>query len=158
MPYCERCKNPAKFAKKLRKTTVYPIGLPNSSKQDWGEYYAELGQALRQPAPIFLRVNRKFCSVEDYADILTQQGIGFALVSIGFEKVQTIQLTDAIRITDLPKFAEGWVSVQDKHAQLSAHILVNLALDKSLTVLDACTAPGVNWRIYWSLMSQKRFT
>ena len=135
-------KNPAKFAKKIEKNHSLPNWIAKQLKQDWGEYYVELGQALRQPAPIFLRVNRKFCSVEDYADILTQQGIGFALVFIGFDEVQTIQLTDAIRITDLPKFAEGWVSVQDRHAQLSAHILASLALDKSLTALDACTAPG----------------
>ena len=58
-------KNPAKFAKKIEKNHSLPNWLAKQLKQDWGEYYAELGQALRQPAPIFLRVNRKFCSVED---------------------------------------------------------------------------------------------
>lgn len=135
-------KNPAKFAKKIEKNHSLPNWLAKQLKQDWAEYYAELGQALRQPAPIFLRVNRKFCSLKDYVDLLTQQGIGFTLVPIGFDDVQTIQLTDHIKITDLPKFAEGWVSVQDKHAQLSAHILASLNLNKPLNILDACTAPG----------------
>lgn len=139
-------KNPAKFAKQINKNHSLPNWLAKQLKQDWADDYAELGQALRHPAPIFLRVNSKFCTLDDYARLLQAQGIGFVIVPIGFAEVQTIQLTDHIKVTDLPKFAEGWVSVQDKHAQLSAHIVTSLNLDKDLDnpphILDACTAPG----------------
>lgn len=139
-------KNPAKFAKKIEKNHSLPNWLAKQLKQDWAENYTQLGQALRQPAPIFLRVNTKFCSLDDYAALLKNQGIGFVLVAIGFNNVQTIQLIDHVKITELPKFDEGWVSVQDKHAQLSAHILTSLIFDNKLNqprhIFDACTAPG----------------
>lgn len=139
-------KSPNKFIKKIEKNHSLPNWLAKQLKQDWVEDYTQLGQALRQPAPIFLRVNSKFCSLDDYAALLKNQDIGFILVPIGFDAVQTIQLTDNVKITDLPKFDTGWVSVQDKHAQLSAHILASLIfnknLDKPFHVLDACTAPG----------------
>lgn len=135
-------KNPAKFAKQINKNHSLPNWLAKQLKQDWGEYYNELGQALRQSAPIFLRINPKFSSVENYAKLLDEQGIGYAWADLGFQNVQTIRLTDNAKITALPHFADGWVSVQDLHAQLSAHILASLDLPDNLTILDTCTAPG----------------
>lgn len=135
-------KNPAKFAKQINRNHSLPNWLAKQLKQDWGEYYSELGQALRQPAPIFLRINPKCSSVENYAKLLDEQGIGYAWADLGFQNEQTIRLTDNVKITALPHFADGWVSVQDLHAQLSAHILASLHFDKPIHILDACTAPG----------------
>ncbi|WP_410472955.1 16S rRNA (cytosine(967)-C(5))-methyltransferase RsmB [Faucicola mancuniensis] len=135
-------KNPAKFAKKIAKNHSLPNWLAKELKQDWGEYYDELGQALRQSAPIFLRINAKFTTLDDYTTLLKNQDIGFELVNIGVKNEQTILLNDNVKIGDLPHFADGWVSVQDRHAQISAHLLASLAFDKPLNVLDACTAPG----------------
>nr|WP_315041718.1 16S rRNA (cytosine(967)-C(5))-methyltransferase RsmB [uncultured Moraxella sp.] len=135
-------KNPAKFAKKIAKNHSLPNWLAKELKQDWGEYYDELGQALRQSAPIFLRINAKFTTLDDYTTLLKNQDIGFELVNIGVKNEQTILLNDNVKIGDLPHFDDGWVSVQDRHAQISAHLLASLAFDKPLNVLDACTAPG----------------
>lgn len=135
-------KNPAKFAKKIEKNHSLPNWLAKQLKQDWANYYTELGQALRHSAPIFLRINTKFSNVENYANLLDEQGIGYELVNLGFKDNKTIRLTDSIRVTALPHFDEGWVSVQDLHAQLSAHILASLDLPKNLNILDACSAPG----------------
>lgn len=135
-------KNPAKFAKKIEKNHSLPNWLAKQLKQDWNEQYSELGQALRHSAPIFLRVNRQFTTIDDYAKLLESEGIGFEIVPIGFGNAQTIRLTENVKISELPYFNDGWVSVQDLHAQLSAYILASLDSPKSLKLLDACTAPG----------------
>lgn len=135
-------KKPDKFRKKIAKNHSLPNWLAKQLKKDWADDYVELGQALRQSAPIFLRVNAQFATIGDYAKLLDEQGVGFEIAQTGFEKTQAIRLTDNIKITELPHFDDGWVSVQDLHAQLSAHILASLDLPKPLTLLDACTAPG----------------
>lgn len=135
-------KNPAKFAKKIEKNHSLPNWLAYQLKQDWAEQYSELGQALRKPAPIFLRVNEKFCCMTDYVKLLDNAQISHELQPLGFQDKHAIRLINNVRITDLPKFAEGWVSVQDLHAQLSGHILASLNFEKPIRVLDACSAPG----------------
>lgn len=135
-------KNPDKFAKKIGKNHSLPNWLAKRLKQDWDNYYNELGQALRHAAPIFLRINTKFTTVEEYAKLLNEQDIGYEIVKLGFKDSHTIRLNDNTKITALPHFAEGWVSVQDLHAQLSGHLLASLTVDAPITVLDACAAPG----------------
>ena len=53
-----------------------------------------------------------------------------------------IKLTASQKVQSLPHFQDGFVSVQDRHAQLCGHILKTLDLPKNLRLLDACTAPG----------------
>lgn len=135
-------KNPAKFHKKITKNHSLPNWLAQQLKQDWGEYYDELGQALRQSAPIFLRVNAQFSTMADYAKLLNEQNINFDIVTTGFNDTQAIRLIDNVKITQLPHFNDGWVSIQDLHAQLGGYILHELPLAKPITLLDTCTAPG----------------
>lgn len=135
-------KNPAKFIKKIEKNHSLPNWLAYQLKQDWVEQYSELGQALRKSAPIFLRVNEKFCSITDYVKLLDNAQISQELKPLGFKDYQAIRLIDNVKITDLPKFADGWISVQDLHAQLSGYILASLNFEKPITILDACSAPG----------------
>ena len=134
-------KNPTKFAKKIEKNHSLPNWLAKQLKHDWTEHYAALGQALRDTAPIFLRINPKFSTYSHYAKLLKEQGIGYELVNIGFKDEKAIRLTDHVRVTALPHFNEGWFSVQDLHAQLSGHILAT-ACPSPRRVLDACAAPG----------------
>ena len=138
-------KNPAKFRKKIEKNHSLPNWLAKQLKTDWPEYYVELGQALRHPAPIFLRLNAKFCTLAHYAQLLTQAEIAHDVVDLGVNSAQAIRLGDNINVTSLPYFAEGWVSVQDAHAQLSAYILASqnaMSLADLPVILDACAAPG----------------
>lgn len=138
-------KNPEKFRKKIEKNHSLPNWLAKQLKQDWPDYYADLGQVLRQSAPIFLRVNRKFCTIAQYSDLLTAEKIDHRIVDLGNQDAKAIRLIASVKVTDLPHFADGWVSVQDLHAQLSAYILADKGaamLLKSGRVLDACAAPG----------------
>jgi 16S rRNA (cytosine967-C5)-methyltransferase len=48
-------------------------------------------------------------------------------------------LDQAVAVSDLPCFDEGWVSVQDSGAQLAAQLLEPKPFER---VLDACSAPG----------------
>lgn len=84
--------------------------------------------------PFTLRVNRRRCAVQDYL----QQ-----LKLVGLEARQTgtcaVTLARPMRVSDLPGFTGGWVSVQDAGAQLAAPIL---DAGEGSYVLDACAAPG----------------
>ena len=142
-------KNPAKYRKLADKNHSLPNWLARQLKQDWGEQYNELTQALRLAAPIFLRPNTKFCTVQDYENLLDDTNIEHEIVSTGLQNAhshaQAIRLNESVKINELPKFAEGWVSVQDLHAQLAGHLLLTgLSSEASepLNVLDACCAPG----------------
>lgn len=138
--------NKEKFTKKVHKNHSLPNWLAKIIKQDWTDIYDILGQTLRQTAPIYLRPNAKFCNELAYSELLSQQEIGHQLVELGFANKQTIVLSSSVKIPELPKFQDGFVSVQDRHAQLSAHILhdvITKKIDKNpLNVLDACSAPG----------------
>lgn len=138
--------NQEKYRKKVNKNHSLPNWLAKQVKQDWGvagqEYYEVLGQNLRQSAPVFLRVNAQFSSVHEYSSLLTQADIPHQIVPLGVADACAIKLPHGIKIHQLPHFADGWVSVQDRHAQLCGHILGQLDLPKGFSLLDACTAPG----------------
>lgn len=134
--------NPEKFAKKVAKNHSLPNWLAKQLKNDWGVYYEPIGQTLRQAAPVFLRVNPKRTTLDEYAKQLTDIGIAHDILPLGVGDERVIKLNDGVKITTLSNFADGFVSVQDRHAQLCGHILATLDLPNGLTVLDACTAPG----------------
>lgn len=131
-----------KFAKKINKNHSLPNWLAKELKQDWGDYYENLGQNLRKPAPIFLRVNGKFSTLTYYADLLNSADIAHEILPLGVAHERVIKLTASQKVQSLPHFQDGFVSVQDRHAQLCGHILKALNLPKNLRLLDACTAPG----------------
>lgn len=164
-------KNPSKFRKKCDKKHSLPNWLAYQLKQDWSEHYDELMQGLRQPAPMFLRVNTVNASVSDYQKTLQQADIGAEWVEVKTglslsqatddkDRVNTVIDYQALRleqsraVSGLPSFAEGDLSIQDLYAQLAAPIiqqaLVNkIATDQNtdkessdLQLLDACAAPG----------------
>lgn len=151
-------KSPAKYAKKIQKNHSLPNHLAKRLKQDWGEHYDELGQVLRVPAPIFLRVNTAKICHEDYVVKLAD--------SLGkpVDEVAQVQLTTKVQlqknnpehiiqaiglsggsVANLAGFHEGQITAQDLHAQLSGAIVSALTsqFDKDvLNLLDACTAPA----------------
>lgn len=132
----------AKFTKKIQKNHSLPNWLAKELKQDWGDYYENLGQNLRKSAPIFLRVNGKFSTLDKYADLLNSADIAHEILPLGVADERVIKLTASQKVQSLPHFQDGFVSVQDRHAQLCGHILKTLDLPKNLRLLDACTAPG----------------
>lgn len=137
-------KSKAKFTKKVNKNHSLPNWLAKHLKQDWGEYYDELGSALRFAAPIFLRVNTRFSDNASYCQILDEHHIQHSVVSLGYNQAQAIRLDGGVRIGELPYFDEGWVSVQDAHAQLAGFLLAPTLQSQGShqSVLDMCCAPG----------------
>ncbi len=176
-------KNPSKFRKKCDKKHSLPNWLAYQLKQDWSEQYDELTQGLRQPAPMFLRVNSAVTSVEDYQHALDGAEIdadivelttGFKVASSSESAAATTLSTKGLRlhqstaVNALPEFALGVASVQDMHAQLAAPIInqalmAKLSAEKSNTkntnneihILDACAAPGGKLAHWLELISSK---
>ncbi len=97
---------------------------------------AEILEASNQQAPLTLRVNLSKTSREDYLALLNKSEIEVSAHSL---VKSAIVLDTPVSVTKLPKFSEGWVSVQDAAAQMSAWILQPEA---GMEILDACSAPG----------------
>ncbi|PYE41199.1 transcription antitermination factor NusB [Psychrobacter fozii] len=147
-------KNPSKFRKKCDKKHSLPNWLAYQLKQDWSEQYDELTQGLRQPAPMFLRVNSAVTSVEDYQHALDGAEIDADIVELttGFKVANSsefaaatttlstkgLRLHQSTAVNALPDFAVGTASVQDMHAQLAAPI-INKALMAKLIAESANT-------------------
>ncbi len=146
-------KNPSKFRKKCDKKHSLPNWLAYQLKQDWSEQYDELTQGLRQPAPMFLRVNSAVTSVEDYQHALDGAEIDADIVELttGFKVANSsesaaattlstkgLRLHQSTAVNALPDFALGTASVQDMHAQLAAPI-INKALMAKLSAESANT-------------------
>lgn len=174
-------KNPSKFRKKCDKKHSLPNWLAYQLKQDWSEQYDELTQGLRQPAPMFLRVNSAVTSVKDYQHALDGAEIDADIVELttGFKVANSsgsatsttlstkgLRLHQSTAVNALPDFALGTASVQDMHAQLAAPIInkalmAKLSAEKSdmentnneIHILDACAAPGGKLAHWLELMS-----
>ncbi|MFW2150500.1 16S rRNA (cytosine(967)-C(5))-methyltransferase RsmB [Acinetobacter gyllenbergii] len=124
------------FQTALNHTHGLPSWLFKRLKKDWPEQVEPLCQALKQVAPLTLRVNERQVSCNEYLEILDEEQIDArpcTLSDVG------IVLEQTGNITHLPGFEAGGFSVQDEHAQLCATLLPNL---DNKVVVDACAAPG----------------
>ncbi len=171
-------KNPNKFRKKCDKNHSLPNWLARQLKQDWSEEYTALTQGLRQPAPMFLRVNTALSATEDYHKRLGDADISADLVELssGLQlpnstnlssttiSTPVLRLAQSTAVNFLPAFADGAASVQDMHAQLAAP-LIQLALthkiknddtNSELHLLDACAAPGGKLAHWLELLSSDK--
>lgn len=111
----------------------HPQWLIDAVRNDWPEHWQHILEANNARAPMWLRVNAKRLSVDEYA---ARYGIRGRRLE-GAEQALAI---DAPRpVAELPGFDEGEVSVQDAAAQLAGPWL---APAEGLRVLDACAAPG----------------
>lgn len=113
-----------------------PAWLLASIKQDWPSQWQAIAEALLDPAPMTLRVNQSRQAVNQYKAALTDKGMTARPVK-GI--AGALMLDQAVPVSALPGFSEGWVSVQDAGAQLAALLLAPAEND---LVLDACAAPG----------------
>jgi 16S rRNA (cytosine967-C5)-methyltransferase len=113
-----------------------PVWLADRLRADWPVRWTQLLAAGDAQAPMWLRVNSRLSSTDDYLDKLRVAGIGARAES----RVPLALALDApCDVHDLPGFAQGLVSVQDLGAQCVAF---PLALAPGQRVLDACAAPG----------------
>lgn len=114
----------------------YPAWLASSIQAERGQAAEDILAAGNQSPPLWLRVNRRRISREDYIQRLADDGLA-ARVPEGF--ADALVMTERVAVSRLPGFADGLVSIQDGAAQLAADYL---DLSDGQRVLDACAAPG----------------
>ena len=115
---------------------AHPDWMIKAIKAEWGSEAKQIFFANNQSPPMSLRVNARFCQRDTYLAILAEQDIEASALEYS---AQGIILAEPVAVDKLPKFADGWVSVQDEAAQLAAQLLDAQAGDR---VLDVCAAPG----------------
>jgi 16S rRNA (cytosine967-C5)-methyltransferase len=117
-------------------SSLHPRWILNAIHNDWSKQATNIMSSNNQPPPMTLRVNVSKTSRADYLHLLQRQSIEAHIVR-GSETA--LQLAEAVAVTELPKFSEGWVSVQDAAAQFAAPLL---DLQAGQRILDLCAAPG----------------
>ncbi|WP_296267124.1 16S rRNA (cytosine(967)-C(5))-methyltransferase RsmB [Pseudomonas sp. UBA6562] len=116
--------------------TAHPRWLQKSLKAFWPQQWEAICAANNAHPPMILRVNRRHHSRDAYLALLAEAGIAASACRYSRDG---IVLQAPCDVRGLPGFAEGWISVQDEAAQLSADLL---ELAPGQRVLDACCAPG----------------
>lgn len=113
---------------------AYPQWWIDALRSQYGEQAASVLEAGNRHPPMTLRVNARQTTTAEYQALLAEQDIASRLVEPG-----ALILERPLAVERLPRFAEGWVSVQDAGAQYAAHFL---DVHDGMRVLDACAAPG----------------
>ena len=116
----------------------HPLWWIERLRKDHPQDWEQILRANNTHAPMTLRVNKQKCTLAQYQKALA--AINFEFDFVGEAGVVMHQ---AVPVTTLPGFSQGWVSVQDAAAQMAAPLLLQgLDLAQPLRVLDACAAPG----------------
>jgi 16S rRNA (cytosine967-C5)-methyltransferase len=100
------------------------------------EKHTPILEAMQVKAPIWLRVNQKQKSTDEYCRLLDENDIIYERQD---EQPQGLILPKGCDITTLPGYDEGWFAVQDGAAQLAANLLNSQPNER---ILDCCAAPG----------------
>ena len=114
----------------------HPRWLLDRLRDDWPDDWRRIVAANNIKAPMSLRVHRGCGGIDAYQRRL--QLLGMRSCTVAYAPDALI-LEEACSATELPGFAEGWVSIQDTAAQLACDLLAPQPGDR---VLDACAAPG----------------
>ncbi|MES4614780.1 MAG: 16S rRNA (cytosine(967)-C(5))-methyltransferase RsmB [Ewingella sp.] len=115
---------------------LHPSWLLNRIKKAYPEQWESIIEANNQRPPMWLRVNRIHHSRDEYLALLQTAGIDAAPHP---EYADALRLLTPSAVTELPGFAEGWVTVQDASAQGSVDLLDP---QDGEMILDLCCAPG----------------
>jgi len=112
----------------------YPDWWVAEIKKNYRQHTEEILAAGNQHPPMTLRVNRRRTTRDAYQTLLHENEIDARIVG-----EDALQLIKPCNVQNLPRFYDGWVSVQDAGAQHAAHLL---EVESGMRVLDACSAPG----------------
>lgn len=112
----------------------FPQWWIDALEAQYGAKSAEVLEASNQHPPMTLRVNLRRASVDEYQALLATQEIRTKVIEPG-----ALILEKPVSVERMPKFSEGWASVQDAGAQYAARFL---DVHDGMRVLDACAAPG----------------
>jgi len=120
----------------LARRTAHPDWLVERICAAWPSAAAAVLEANNAHPPMTLRLDLSRITRLDYLDVLRKH-------SIDANEIQWarsgVTLAHPMRVTELPGFSEGLVSVQDAGAQFAAALL---SLTPTARVLDVCAAPG----------------
>ncbi|SFN30890.1 16S rRNA (cytosine967-C5)-methyltransferase [Formivibrio citricus] len=106
----------------------------DAMQKAWPSQWESILTCNNQRPPMALRINRRKIGVTDYRALLSEEGIAATP-----RDENTLLLDHPVAVERLPRFFDGWASVQDPGAQLAARLL---DLCDGQRVLDACAAPG----------------
>lgn len=115
---------------------VWPAWLAGQVQADWPQQANAIFTASAEPAPMWLRVNRRWIHRDAYLQLLHDAGIASTPDRTAPD---ALRLDAPLPVHQLPGFEAGLVSVQDAAAQAVADAF---ALTPGARVLDACAAPG----------------
>ena len=111
-----------------------PGWLQKTLQNQYPKHWHNIATAFQAHPPLTLRVNRRHANAEQYLATLHDAGLNGKILDD-----YAIRLSQAVPVAQLPRFADGWVSVQDWGAQQAAPLL---APQNGERILDACAAPG----------------
>ncbi|MBR6027328.1 MAG: 16S rRNA (cytosine(967)-C(5))-methyltransferase RsmB [Neisseriaceae bacterium] len=112
----------------------FPLWWLKRLEKDYPQNARKIIDCAATHPPMTLRINcRKTCGKE-YISLLKQHDIDAILLDD-----YAVRLDKGVPVSQLPHFADGFVSVQDFGAQRAAYIL---DVKDGERVLDACCAPG----------------
>ncbi|UAY75528.1 16S rRNA (cytosine(967)-C(5))-methyltransferase RsmB [Pseudoxanthomonas sp. X-1] len=117
-------------------SAAWPQWLQQRLRADWPTQADALFAASAEPAPLWLRVNRRLADRDAYRVQLAESGIHAETIAA---LPDGLRLAESTAVGGLPGFEAGVVSVQDGSAQQVADLF---ALAEGARVLDACAAPG----------------
>jgi 16S rRNA (cytosine967-C5)-methyltransferase len=127
---------------------AHPTWLIETIEKAYPQQWREILIANNQRPPMHLRVNLQATSRKQYLQLLAQHNITATAAAHCNSGITLVQ-PPALAVNELPRFQDGWVSVQDLAAQLAAELLEldqlkqdTTATNQQLRVLDACAAPG----------------
>ena len=112
----------------------YPKWWIEKVKKQYPKDWQDILNIGNQRPPLALRINLQQLKINEYSNILNNEGIDHSLVS-----EECLIIKKPLDVNKIPGFLDGKVSVQDLGAQLAAHII---ELKNNQKVLDACSAPG----------------
>ncbi|WP_374012494.1 16S rRNA (cytosine(967)-C(5))-methyltransferase RsmB [Pseudoxanthomonas koreensis] len=115
---------------------AWPQWLRSRVEAAWPAQAAAMFAASAQPAPMWLRVNRRRIARDAYRLMLDEAGVASA---IDPRLDDALRLDTPVPVATLPGFDQGLVSVQDGSAQQAVDAL---GAEPGARVLDACAAPG----------------
>lgn len=118
--------------------TQHPEWLVNKLKKAY-PHWREIVEANNQHPPMWIRVNSQQISIKDYKVLLDGLVAKNSENSTACVPNGAILLENPVPVNKLMNFEQGWVTVQDAHAQWSAELL---DAQNGELILDACAAPG----------------
>lgn len=111
-----------------------PVWLQKTLQNQHPKHWHNIATAFQAHPPLTLRVNRRHTNAEQYLALLHEVRLNGKILDD-----YAIRLAQAVPVAQLPRFAEGWASVQDFGAQQAAYLLNPQNGER---ILDACAAPG----------------